>query len=1098
MWGGGRSVGLPVLALLLCTVGCGGGGGGSGVHPPPPQPDFSIGLSVASLTLPQGGSSSLTIMVGAENGFSGSVQVTLTGLPSGISSNPASPISVTAGQPAPVVFGASATAATGQFAVSAQGTSGGLTHSSNLALTVQAAAGARLSLSTYVRNDGVALLDRAPGEAVRRHMVYDSFGKRYFVANRAMNRVEVYSATANSLQSTIDVPGASGVGLSRDGATLWVATTLEQILAIDTAALQVKTQYAIRGLSPIPNVVFNRPTELLALDTGKLFVRLKQPAATEALLALWDPAADSFMNLTSVAPSLFQNGLGVMAGSGDQSRVLVGANDASGEVAILDAGGGLLGGPRSLGVGNFSYAAGNTDGSRFAVVFTSSGSSQLVVLDAHLNPVGRYTTSDATGVVFARDGQTLYVAEAFGNGRVVTSLSVATLQKLGQVSDLVIQGIPTFIEEMGDSQIVCGLSNRGVSFLDTSQAATLVLPAPVFANVPTARPAEGPNGGGSGVMLSGANFSDGVQVRFGGQNSGSATYSNSSQLQVVPPASVASGPVNLTAYFSNGWIAIAPDAFSYGPRILQVIPNTGAKTGGDTVYILGQGFGDSSGDVTVKIGSQSATVQKVEAFPAFATSLSMDATYPFPLERITLTTPSGSPGKADISINAPSGSTIAAKAFQFLNGQQTFGHPGLYKFVLYDQGRQQVYLSATDHIDVFDLKAQVFRSTIGPPPNGPPPDAALRGLALTPDNSQLVVADFGAQSVYLINPDGGANNGAKVPVGGVTGFLNSGPARVAATSASTVFVGLSGEGGSFGGCNACLGQMNLGAFPPTYQPAPQPEVTSVIGAPLMQADAKGDTVFFGFASAPGGPVASWSASIPDDFVLASANDSSSDLTTSADGTLFAMRSSGSTQIRNLELSLVAGPTSAEIENVANRVGVPGVALHPSGALLYEPFLEGAPPSAPPVVGVRGGIDIRDAYSGRLRLRVYLPEAFAMLSTDTNGLHGSFFTTDEFGERLFALTSSGLTVIQLASVPLGIGSLSPVAGPASGGASLTVRGSGFQTATQATLGGKAAVVTYKDRNTLLLTTPPVSPGPKQLTLSNPDGESISRDAIFFAQ
>jgi len=55
---------------------------------------------------------------------------------------------------------------------------------------------------------------------------------------------------------------------------------------------------------------------------------------------------------------------------------------------------------------------------------------------------------------------------------------------------------------------------------------------------------------------------------------------------------------------------------------------------------------------------------------------------------------------------------------------------------------------------------------------------------LTPDGSQLIVADFGAQSIYLIDPVNGT--GTTVPVGGVPGFTNSGPARVAATSAQTV------------------------------------------------------------------------------------------------------------------------------------------------------------------------------------------------------------------------------------------------------------------------------------------------------------------------
>src|SRR6266852_1674574 len=100
-------------------------------------------------------------------------------------------------------------------------------------------------------------------------------------------------------------------------------------------------------------------------------------------------------------------------------------------------------------------------------------------------------------------------------------------------------------------------------------------------------------------------------------------------------------------------------------------------------------------------------------------------------------------------------------------------------------------------------------------------------------------------------PDGAAYNGAMIPVGGVAGFLNSGPSRVAATSAQTVFVGLSGEGSSSGGCNSCLGQMNLTTSPPTFQPAPQPEVTSLTGAPLLHANDSGDAVYLAFGTAPG-------------------------------------------------------------------------------------------------------------------------------------------------------------------------------------------------------------------------------------------------------
>jgi hypothetical protein len=193
--------------------------------------------------------------------------------------------------------------------------------------------------------------------------------------------------------------------------------------------------------------------------------------------------------------------------------------------------------------------------------------------------------------------------------------------------------------------------------------------------------------------------------------------------------------VNLTTYFSNNWIALAPFAFSFSPSIVKILPNAVKNSGGDTIEIYGYGFGSDPSKVTVMIGGQAAT----------------------------------------------------------------FANPGLHKFVLFDSSRRQIFLTATDHVDVYDLSAQVFRNPIEPPPmslHRMPPSGVLRSH---PDRSQLIVANFGAQSVYLINPDGVANNGAKAPVGGVAGYLNSGPAMVAATSADTVFVGLSGEGTSTGG-----------------------------------------------------------------------------------------------------------------------------------------------------------------------------------------------------------------------------------------------------------------------------------------------------------
>jgi len=91
----------------------------------------------------------------------------------------------------------------------------------------------------------------------------------------------------------------------------------------------------------------------------------------------------------------------------------------------------------------------------------------------------------------------------------------------------------------------------------------------------------------------------------------------------------------------------------------------------------------------------------------------------------------------------------------------------------------------------------------------------------------------------------------------------------------------------------------------------------------------------------------------------------------------------------------------------------------------------------------------------------------------------------------------LTVVQLAAVPLAIGAVTPSAVSAAGGATLTIGGSGFQNSIAVTINGKAATVTFKDASTLLVVTPSLTPGSQQLTLANPDGETVSVDAALIA-
>jgi IPT/TIG domain len=355
---------------------------------------------------------------------------------------------------------------------------------------------------------------------------------------------------------------------------------------------------------------------------------------------------------------------------------------------------------------------------------------------------------------------------------------------------------------------------------------------------------------------------------------------------------------------------------------------------------------------------------------------------------------------------------------------------------------------------VFDLNIGAFIAPIQPA-GGPPPNAGWRGLSLTPDASQLAIADFGAQSVYLFDPDTGA--GAATFVGGVAGFANSGPARVAATSTQSIFVGLSVEGGPTSGCASCLSQMNVSVSPPVVQTAPEPEISGLLGAPLLQGNAAGDHVVLAFGNNSAAQIAVWDAASPDQFKISSADATVNDIAATADGAMFSLQTGGGIEVRDAGMFITSAPVSAELTKIPGRNAVPGLAMHPSGALLYQPFLTGTGGAA----GVRGGVDISDVRSGELRLRIYLPQQFM---TDVDALHGEFLAIDESGQRFFPITSldgtpqnASLTVVKLAAVPLAIGRVSPSIVAASGRATITIRGSGFQAGITTTIGGKSAAV-----------------------------------------
>jgi subtilase family serine protease len=102
-------------------------------------PDFGFSVAPSNVNLSQGSSGASTITVIPLNGFTGTVNLSASGVPSSVNAI-FSPVGTTG--MSTLILAANSTAATGGFTITVTGTSGSLTHTATVALTVTAATSA--------------------------------------------------------------------------------------------------------------------------------------------------------------------------------------------------------------------------------------------------------------------------------------------------------------------------------------------------------------------------------------------------------------------------------------------------------------------------------------------------------------------------------------------------------------------------------------------------------------------------------------------------------------------------------------------------------------------------------------------------------------------------------------------------------------------------------------------------------------------------------------------------------------------------------------------------------------------------------------------
>jgi GH35 family endo-1,4-beta-xylanase len=131
-------------------------------------PDFALSANPASLSLTRGASAAAAIMVSRSGGFTGSVSLSVSGLPAGVTASFNPPTTTTTST---LTLTSSTTAATGPATLTITGVSGTLTHSTTISLTVNSpgtgTGGVTVtpvinSNSAFFDDEGVKLSNTAP------------------------------------------------------------------------------------------------------------------------------------------------------------------------------------------------------------------------------------------------------------------------------------------------------------------------------------------------------------------------------------------------------------------------------------------------------------------------------------------------------------------------------------------------------------------------------------------------------------------------------------------------------------------------------------------------------------------------------------------------------------------------------------------------------------------------------------------------------------------------------------------------------------------------------------------------------------------------
>ncbi len=938
--------------VCLATVvlfGC-GGGGGSSEGPPPPAPNFTLSLTPVSIGIVQGSSQSMQIEVMGQNGFSGSVNVTVTGLPLGVTVLPA-PLTVASGSSGSLSFAAASNAAAGKVQVILKAVSGSLEVDNTVALTVKAP-------PIFVKIGGA--LERG---------YYDESRQLLFASNPSLNEVDVMSGADLSLRARVPVPQPFGIDQMADGKTLVVGTFTQGIYTVDEDTLAV-TQH----LSPNFTDTNSTTTVLLtpvAMANGKVLVIGKDVGIYADYiyggqhLIEWVSATDSFGEpALPGSPPLTSNEFDNLKRSSEHKWAI----SASGYLYLYSSDAdSFTWGLEPTVIGGVRDFAANPSGTQFAVV----SDSQVAFYDQRLNPVATVNATTGSfshsGVMYSADGSRLYWELAFP----VPTVDLIDTGKFTEVGNV-------------ESEYGVDLTEPSLLWVDKRQRAFLgalsglairdctnprTSPPTGTPNSPLPYPDAIPLNTSVPIQYNNGYTPPGTTISFGGVL---GTVQTGSPLKVVPPPSAVAGPVDTVFTLPDGDAYLVSQGFSYGVEVAAATATLVPQSGNATLNLFGFGMlnGSFGAPNTVTVGGQtSSNVTVNTGLPTINV-----------LQEVSAQLPSGNPGPADITVTSNNGTGTLKNAVTYIPSATVLPAGSLLQLI-YEARRNLLYTLRSTEIDVLNPSTLQWQTPLHPTSSS---DLGYIAMTLTPDGSKMLVVDSKSNTLTMLSPD----NPSQSTVASLPPIQ---PHSIVATNTGKAFIAR--------GASASSLSIEFDLSTLTYVSLP---FSFTGNLPQFAATPDGRIVVAGTNDGSGN-VGLWN----------SANDSFSsqgfadgfwtDVAISPDGSTLAAVTGGP------GLAGVAAGFFDEQLHFLNSTVYPDLAPPDAEQVLGTIF---SPSGRTLVVPTGDAIEFFDVATGQLRGRLLTPEPLPVLVFPIAA--SGNIALDPTGQTIYAISASGLTVLKLAA------------------------------------------------------------------------------------